>query len=100
MSIGSILNMAREGLRAQQQAINTASQNIANAQTAGYSRQRVELRASLPTVFPYGSVGTGVDIASITRARDSLLDMAYRTDSAASTGADTRASSLEQMQNI
>lgn len=100
MSIGSIMNMAREGLRAQQQAINTASQNIANAQTVGYSRQRVEMRASLPTVFPYGSVGTGVDIVSITRARDELLDMAYRTDSAAATGAQTRTTALEQMQSV
>lgn len=100
MSIGSILNMARDGLRAQQQAITTASQNIANAQTVGYSRQRVEMAASLPTVFPYGSVGTGVDIVSITRARDTLLDTAYRTDSAAATGAQTRTTALEQMQSV
>lgn len=100
MSIGSILNMARDGLRAQQQAINTASQNIANAQTAGYSRQRVEMQASLPTVFPYGSVGTGVDVVTITRARDTLLDTAYRNDSAAASGAQTRTTALEQMQSV
>ena len=47
MSIGSILNMARQGMAAQQTAIHTASQNIANAETVGYSRQRVELEASL-----------------------------------------------------
>ena len=76
MSIGSILNMARQGMAAQQAAVNTASQNIANAGTVGYSRQRVELQASLPTVFPYGSVGTGVDVAGISRARDSMLDAA------------------------
>ena len=65
MSIGSILNMARAGLNAQQTAIQIASQNISNATTEGYSKQRVELSPSLPTVFPYGSVGTGVDIKTV-----------------------------------
>ena len=100
MSIGSILNMAREGMRAQQQAVNTASQNIANAETVGYSRQRIELRASLPTVYPFGSIGTGVEIAGITRARDTLLDVAFRTDSAAASGAQTRSQALEQVQSV
>ena len=61
MSIGSILNIGAQAMSAQQIAVQIASQNIANATTAGYSRQRVELQAALPTVFPYGSIGTGVD---------------------------------------
>ena len=74
MSIGSILNSARQAMNAQQTAVQIASQNIANAKTEGYSRQRVELAAMVPTVYPYGSLGTGVGITSITRARDTLLD--------------------------
>src|SRR5688572_10617755 len=100
MSIGSILNTAREAMRAHQTAVQIASQNIANAQTEGYSRQRVDLQAALPTVFPYGSVGTGVDIAGITRARDSLLDFAYRSDFSGSRMADTTASALAQIQSV
>jgi flagellar hook-associated protein 1 FlgK len=100
MSIGSILNMARDGMRAQQQAVQTASQNIANSQTVGYSRQRVELQASLPTVFPYGSIGTGVTVATITRARDEMLDLAYRTDSSASKQAETMSSALAQIESV
>jgi flagellar hook-associated protein 1 FlgK len=100
MSINSLLNTARDAMRAQQLAVQINSQNIANATTAGYSRQRVELEASLPTVFPYGSVGTGVDVHTITRARDALLDTAYRTSAAGSAAADASNTALSQIQEI
>jgi hypothetical protein len=74
MSLGNVLNMARTAMAAHQTALQVASQNISNATTEGYSRQRVELTTALPTVFPYGSVGTGVKIAGVTQARDTLLD--------------------------
>jgi len=100
MSIGSILNTAREAMAAQQIAVKVTSQNIANATTEGYSKQRVELQAALPTVFPFGSVGTGVAVAGITRARDALLDAAYRTDAAGAAAADASSTTLSQIQSV
>ena len=100
MSIGSILNMARSGMNAQQLAIQVTSQNISNADTQGYSKQRVELATTLPTVFPYGSVGTGVDVKTITRARDAMLDASYRSNTAAKSQSQTTATALTQIQSI
>ena len=60
MSLGSVLNTARSALAAQQVVIDTAGHNIANAQTAGYTRQRVDLQAATPQQLPYGTVGGGV----------------------------------------
>lgn len=100
MSINSLLNTAREAMTAQQIAVHIDSQNVANATTAGYSKQRVELQAALPTVFPYGSVGTGVAVAGITRARDALLDGAFRTDSASAAAANASSSALSQIQEV
>lgn len=100
MSIGSILNSARQGMRAQQVSVQVASNNIANAETVGYSRQRADLQAAYPTRFSFGTVGTGVDIAGISRSRDALLDMAYRANSQASTNASTRSSTLTQIENV
>jgi flagellar hook-associated protein 1 len=100
MSLGSILNMARTAMNAQQTALQVASQNISNATTEGYTRQRVELTTSLPTVFPYGSVGTGVAIAGITRARDTLLDAAFRQGSAGAFAADTTSTAMSQIQSV
>jgi flagellar hook-associated protein 1 FlgK len=100
MSLGSILNMARTAMTVQQAGVQVASQNISNATTAGYSRQRVDTATTLPTVFPYGSVGTGVGIQSITRARDTLLDTAFRQNSASASNADTQSTALQQIQSI
>ena len=100
MSIGSILNMARSGMNAQQAAIQTASQNISNAQTEGYSRQRVELVSALPTVFPNAIIGTGVSVVGITRARDTLLDATFRSDSSGAATADTTRAALSQIQSV
>ena len=98
--IGSILNMARQGMDAQQLAIQVASQNISNASTQGYSRQTIQLASSDPTVFPYGSVGTGVSVESITRSRDALLDSTYRSDAAGQSAAETTSNALSQIQSV
>jgi flagellar hook-associated protein 1 len=100
MSIGSVLNMARSAMNAQQMAIQIASENVSNAETTGYSRQRVDLANAMPVVYPYGSVGTGVTIAGITRARDSLLDMTFRQDSAGASAADAKSAALSQIQTV
>ncbi len=99
-SIGSILSMARTAMQAQQTALQVASQNLSNATTEGYSRQRIELSEAAPTMFPYGSVGTGVKIAGITRARDTLLDAAFRQGSASAWAADTTNAAMSQVQSI
>jgi flagellar hook-associated protein 1 FlgK len=100
MSLGNVLNMARTAMSAHQTALQVASQNISNATTEGYSRQRVELTTALPTVFPYGSVGTGVKIAGVTQARDTLLDAAFRQGSSGAFAADTTNTALSQIQSI
>ena len=100
MSLGNVLNMARTAMSAHQTALQVASQNISNATTEGYSRQRVELTTALPTVFPYGSVGTGVKIQGITQARDTLLDAAFRQGSSGAFAADTTNTALSQIQSI
>ncbi|HEY4306816.1 MAG TPA: flagellar hook-associated protein FlgK [Gemmatimonadaceae bacterium] len=100
MSIGSILNSARSGMAAQQLAVQIASQNIANADTTGYSRQRVELATSISTAFPYGTIGTGVTVTDISRARDSMLDAQYRQDSSGQTNAETTSTALGQIQQV
>jgi flagellar hook-associated protein 1 FlgK len=100
VSIGSILSNARSALQANQAAINTTSQNIANAQTPGYSRQRVDLRASTPQMLPYGSVGTGVTIHDIARVRDASLDMTFRSQSADASGAGRRSDLLSQIEGL
>jgi flagellar hook-associated protein 1 FlgK len=61
--------------------MNTIGHNLSNASVEGYSRQRVELKATDPLSMPGlsreetpGQLGQGVDIQSIVRIRDGLLE--------------------------
>ena len=76
------IEMGKRSLMAHNQSIMTAGHNISNADNEGYSRQRVNLRAFDPLYRPDlereerpGQVGQGIDILSITRIRDELLDI-------------------------
>ncbi len=76
------LNIAGSGLRAANAALNTTANNISNANTNGYSRQKVTQAASeaLRVFSTYGSAGSGVDTISIDRVRDSFYDVKYRAN--------------------
>jgi flagellar hook-associated protein 1 len=72
------------GLLAQQRALDVTSHNIANANTAGYSRQEATLVTSDAlhiSGLNGGMLGTGVDVQSYKRVRDQFLDLQYRGQS-------------------
>lgn len=62
-----------------QRGIETAGHNIANAGTAGYARQRVDVSAKVPVGDGGVLIGQGVSVDSITRIRSAFLDAMYRT---------------------
>lgn len=72
------LNIMVRGLFAQQASLDTVGHNIANANTDGFSRQRVNGTATRPEIIFGGTgkleIGSGVTITSITRARDTFVD--------------------------
>ena len=73
------LNIAYTGLLASNAALNTTSNNIANVQTNGYSRQQVVQQASdaLRVFQTYGCAGAGVDTLAIERIRDEFYDRKF-----------------------
>jgi flagellar hook-associated protein 1 FlgK len=99
-SLSALSNIAQSAMMAQEAAIEVIGQNIANAQTPGYSRQTLSLQASTPMNTPNGVLGSGVTIQSITRSRDTLLDQQYRSQSAPASGYQERSTLLGQIQNI
>src|SRR5215210_1496255 len=79
MSGFSSLNTAVTGLAAAQRAMDVAGQNIVNANTAGYSRQRVQLSevatAASSSFFTGGGTGVaGVTVAGVARIRDVFVE--------------------------
>ncbi len=86
MSTFGRIQMGLRSLQAHNKAIDTVGHNIANANTAGYSRQRVELVTGSPYALPglhqfaQGQMGTGVDVAKIVQIRDYCLDRQIRQE--------------------
>ncbi|MDR2459710.1 MAG: flagellar hook-associated protein FlgK [Deltaproteobacteria bacterium] len=73
MSISSSMYVALTGMRMSQAAMETASNNIANVNTPGYSRQRINL-ATLPSqTRSWGQMGLGVTGDNIIRYHDEFL---------------------------
>lgn len=84
--MADLLNVGTSALLSLQRAISTAGHNIANVNTEGYSRQRVNFD-TLPAQFNGGNyIGTGVNTASVERSYDQFLTTEVRSRTASQSG--------------
>lgn len=98
------LQTALRGLLAQQRSLDVTSHNVANASTAGYSRQEAVLAASPALHIAAGAtqtgagaeLGTGVDVLAYKRMRDQFLDLQYRAQAMRLGGLSAQVRGLEQ----
>ncbi|HET7108443.1 MAG TPA: flagellar hook-associated protein FlgK [Candidatus Acidoferrum sp.] len=74
-SLSASLNIAIGSLLAEQGAIQTTSNNIANVNTPGYSRQRANFSETSPIQIGTLTLGTGVQLQDVTSLRDAILDL-------------------------
>jgi flagellar hook-associated protein 1 FlgK len=94
------LHTALSGIRAGRAGLDTAAHNVANANTPGFTRQRVDLATSYPYNSPQGPMGTGVTVTDISRVRDDFLDARLRGDEARSGELDVRAELLGRAEQV
>jgi len=71
----SMIVNALSGAQAAQAALNTNSQNIANAMTPGYTRQGVLLNAVQPGTRGVNAAGAGVAVSGLIRFADSYKSL-------------------------
>jgi len=71
--MADLLLTASSGLRAFQQALNVTGHNIANVNTEGYNRQRLDIGSGTPQLSAGGYVGTGARTTSINRVYQEYL---------------------------
>ena len=95
MSLSLALNNALSGLRVNQQSISVLSQNIANVNTVGYSRQVLNQSA-----INVGGVGEGVTIDNITRKIDAYLQRSVQTQSSSNATAQSLSTYYQNLQNL
>lgn len=107
MSTFQGLELARKALFAQQGALYTTGHNIANVNTEGYSRQRVNFETTTPFPVPSrvqpqhaGQMGTGVEIGTVERVRDQFLDLQFRAENSKLGYWETRQEALSRMEEL
>ncbi|WP_044749214.1 flagellar hook-associated protein FlgK [Bacillus alveayuensis] len=101
------LETAKRGMMTQQSALYVTGHNVANANTPGYSRQRVNFVETPPYPFAStnrpmipGQMGTGVEGGTVQRIRDKFLDMQYRWENMKFGYWNSRAEALKKMEEI
>ncbi|HEY8722001.1 flagellar hook-associated protein FlgK [Pengzhenrongella sp.] len=104
MSTFSGLSTALSSLIAQRQALEVAGQNVANANTVGYTRQRADLATVSANLVPalWSSpltAGNGVQVTSITRMGDVFLDARLRAETGGASFAAAKAEAYSRLES-
>ncbi|MFD2132702.1 flagellar hook-associated protein FlgK [Pseudogracilibacillus auburnensis] len=107
MSTFQGLELAKKALFAQRGGLYTTGHNIANVNTEGYSRQRVNFETTTPFPVPSrvqpqiaGQMGTGVKIGTVQRIRDQFLDFQFRAENSRLGYWNTKQEALSRMEEL
>jgi flagellar hook-associated protein 1 FlgK len=98
--MADLFGIGLSALLAQQRALATTSNNVANANTPGYTRQRTELVERPAEQMGSDFVGTGVNTGLNRRITDNLMLEQVRTASAGSKRADALADLATTLDNL
>ena len=82
--MSSLFNIGVSGLKAQQAALNIVGQNITNASTPGYSRQRVDIVTQSGATVDGIAQAAGARVEQVTRVADDYVAQQIRSDTALS----------------
>ena len=80
MGVSNVMLTGRSGMMASRAGIATTGHNITNANTEGFSRQRVEFKSATPqqSFNNNRTIGTGVEVQRISRYNDEYLEKQVR----------------------
>ncbi|WP_347987082.1 flagellar hook-associated protein FlgK [Methylomonas sp. AM2-LC] len=95
-----ILSTALSGLSAYQQALNTTSNNISNANTAGYSVEQVQFATQTEQQSANGYIGNGVSVATISRSYNQFLNTQVLSSTSAYNSSNTYYTMAKQIDNM
>jgi flagellar hook-associated protein 1 len=98
------LEIARRALESQQAALDVTGHNISNANSPGYTRQVPNLKATTPYTIPTTgrdlSLGSGVSMDTVTRARNAFVDRQLRGETSAQQYWTSRQTSLSNIEGV
>ncbi|MEO8836938.1 MAG: flagellar hook-associated protein FlgK [Caldimonas sp.] len=100
MSVSSLLSIGARAMTANYAALQVTGNNVANANTAGYSRQSVDLATSFSQQTGSGFFGKGVDVTNVTRAHSDFLTKEAAATASLAAADDTRSQQLQQLEKV
>jgi flagellar hook-associated protein 1 FlgK len=98
-SITSLIDIAQQALVADQEALNVTSNNVANENTAGYTREVVNFQSVDTVTLSGATIGSGVT-ASATSQRDRVLEQQVQQPTQTQAQSGALESALQQVENI
>ncbi|AKJ30967.1 flagellar hook-associated protein FlgK [Caldimonas brevitalea] len=98
--MAGLLSLGTRAMFASQAQLNTTAANISNANTAGYSRQTVQLETAGGQYSGAGFFGKGVNITTVSRAHNDHLSTEVATTGAVASADAARLDQLQRMENV
>ncbi len=99
-TIDSAFNLISGALEADQSALNIVANNVANANTPGYTQQVPNWQENIPAQINGVNYGTGVTETGATSVRDRVLEERLQQQQAAASASTTRLSALDSVQAL
>ena len=100
MSLGSSLSIAVQAMLADQGALAVTSNNIANVNTPGYTREVANLEEAPPSQFGNLSYGGGVELSSIQSVRNNILQLRLNQETQNQGKLNTFTDGMNQIQTV
>jgi flagellar hook-associated protein 1 FlgK len=99
-SLFGTLGIALGSMEAARGAVEITSNNIANVNTPGYSREQVNLLENVPVQIGNISFGTGVTLGQTNSVRDSLLEQRLDQENQSSSQLSSFLGAMNQVQSL
>lgn len=100
MATSDVLSIGLSGVLTSERSLATASHNIANAHTEGFSRQRVQVDTRPPQLAGIGALGTGVKINNVERIHDAFVSQEMRSNASIANSLQTNYDFTSQIDNM
>jgi flagellar hook-associated protein 1 FlgK len=99
-TISSALSLISEGLNADQSALNIVANNVANANTTGYTKETANFSEAQPLYINGVSYGAGVGDVTPTSVRDRVLEERLAQQQQLASASGSRLSALDTLQAL
>lgn len=100
MGVSDILQIGASSLSAQMTALTVTGENIANVNTPGYSKQTVNMKPGMTNLVNGITVGSGVEVESISRVYDNFLQQQLVNANSSNGGYNTQQTALQSVQQL